>query len=141
MSGVEQGDRVQLHYQAVIDGQVFAASQGNPIEITAGGQDAIPGLCAAVIGMKTGERRRLQLSPCQSFGNAGTAVERVVPHDRIPPGAMVGDTLRISLAGMCIQLWIIGVGDDGFRVSSQHPMAGKTLEIEFAVGLVSRDPQ
>ena len=136
MGVVEAGDRVALHYILKdVDGARLAGSEtSKPLEIVAGAGDAIPGVSRGVIGMRAGERKTLRLEPAQAFGGAAARVERVVLRDRLPPEAVLGDAVRISLGGISMTMWLVEeVGDTGVRLCTEHPFSGKVLIAELTL--------
>ena len=65
MSQAQHGDTVTVHYTGRLgNGDVFAESQGDePIEITIGDEQYIPGFERSVVGMEVGETKSVTLPP------------------------------------------------------------------------------
>ena len=60
MATAKKGDQVQVHYTGRLpDGTVFDSTDGrDPLGFEAGGEEVIPGVSAAVVGMQEGEPPR-----------------------------------------------------------------------------------
>ncbi|MEW6664913.1 MAG: thioredoxin family protein [Thermodesulfobacteriota bacterium] len=61
----------------------------SPEEVVAGGQGAVPGLGAAVIGMAKGEKRSITLPPEMAFGPSDTKKTIQLPCEKRMPGKPV----------------------------------------------------
>ena len=136
MSCVKAGDRIAVHY---LDygpaGEVVATTEGGPpLQMVAGGEDVIAGLSLGVIGMRVGEQKMLALTPSEAFGASSAPVERTVERSRLPADVAVGDVVRISVGSMSALLWIVEPREPAhWCVSTQHPRAGQTLDIQVQV--------
>jgi FKBP-type peptidyl-prolyl cis-trans isomerase len=78
------GDRVTVHYTGwLTDGTKFDSSvdRGQPFAFTLGAMQVIQGWEQGVLGMKTGEKRKLTIPPELGYGSTGT------PGGPIPPDA------------------------------------------------------
>ncbi len=141
MVAVKAGDRIELHFAATsTSGELVATSAGGPaLQMQAGGSDVIAGLSMGVLGMRVGESKTLYLSANEAFGAETPGVERWIASDRLPESVCVGDVVRISMAGMSALLWVVEESDAGFRVSTQHPLAGEPLQLD--IELVALDPR
>lgn len=133
MTAVKPGDHIAIHYLARgLSGEFVASSAGGPpLRLVAGGDDVIVGVSMAVIGMRLGEQKELQLTPEEAFGCATGAIERVIPANRLPADVQVGDMVTISMAGMSALVWVVAAEGQGFRVRTEHPLAGQHLRLEI----------
>ncbi|TFG89692.1 MAG: FKBP-type peptidyl-prolyl cis-trans isomerase, partial [Gemmatimonadales bacterium] len=66
----QSGDRVKVAYTGrFVDGSVFDSSEGQPpLEFTIGAGEVIPGFDSAVMGLKTGESRTIDIAPEDGYG-------------------------------------------------------------------------
>ncbi|HEX8852677.1 MAG TPA: FKBP-type peptidyl-prolyl cis-trans isomerase, partial [Pyrinomonadaceae bacterium] len=66
----KNGDTVRVHYTGRFDdGEVFDTSEGGePLEFKLGAGQVIPGFEQAVIGMRVGEARRVEIPPDDVYG-------------------------------------------------------------------------
>lgn len=81
------GDNVSMNYTGtLIDGKAFdsntdpAFGHVQPFIFTLGAGQVIPGWDSGLVGMKVGEKRRLEIAPEQAYGASGVG-------DVIPPNA------------------------------------------------------
>jgi trigger factor len=75
---VEQGDFVTLDFEGSIAGQLFPGGKGENYLLEVGGGRALPQFETAVVGLKVGERRTVQLTYPEDYPKrevAGKAVE------------------------------------------------------------------
>ena len=80
--GAKNGDQITAHYVGVLeDGTKFDSSldRGQPFTFTLGAGQVIQGWELGIVGMKTGEIRRLFIPSALAYGEAGT------PGGEIPP--------------------------------------------------------
>jgi len=141
MSEVGKGDTVKVHYTGRFpDGTVFDSSQDRgPLEFVAGGQNVIPGVSEAVIGMSEGETKTVTIPPEGAYGPRNPALEQTVPRAQLPEGAREGDQLRAVQAGQEIPVWVRKLEAENAVIDANHPLAGKTLV--FDLELVGFEPQ
>lgn len=106
---VEAGDLTLVQYRATLDdGSLFyttrkeeaedpslkkvawfrAAARTEAEAVTAGKPSLLPGVGAAVLGMKIGEKRRVVLAPEQAFGPADPQKRRQFPLAKTMPGTV-----------------------------------------------------
>jgi peptidylprolyl isomerase len=139
MNIVRSGDRVSVHYTArLADGSVIlstheAQGASHPLEFTAGGGEVIPGLSAAVLGMREGQSRLVQVAPEHGFGVRDPQLERRVPLGDLPPGIRVGDRFEASAHGLTLPVWVRELGPSDALLDANHPLAGQNLFLEVEV--------
>ena len=129
---VKQGDQVEISYVGKLtDGSVFDQSpEGQGFQFTAGGEEVIPGMADAVLGMKIGDNKTVEIAPDQAYGpyNEGMLVK--VGRDQIPPEVSVGDALSDGTPESPI--WVVKeLGDEFGVLDGNHPLAGQTLIFEI----------
>ena len=68
---VKSGDKVKMHYTGTLkDGTEFDTSRdGDPLEFTVGTGEVIKGWDQGLIGMKLGEKRRLEIPASLAYGS------------------------------------------------------------------------
>lgn len=80
------GDTVAVHYVARVEGHsdIFDATspRGEPMRITLGSQEVIPGLELGLTGMRTGETRLLTIPPYLAYGDRPVA-GGLIPADAV----------------------------------------------------------
>jgi peptidylprolyl isomerase len=70
MAEAKSGDTVRVHYTGTLgDGKVFDSSQGrDPLELTLGAGQVIPGFDEAVTGMQPGEEKSVTIPVDEAYG-------------------------------------------------------------------------
>lgn len=132
---VRAGDNVSVHYKGtLVSGEIFDSSydRGSTLDFVAGGGQMIKGFDEAIIGMRVGEKKTIQIPPEEAYGELN---EKVIYIDR----NMFVDDQEIEV-GMIFQagpsqVEIVYVEDNNIGVIENHPLAGQTLI--FDIELVS----
>jgi FKBP-type peptidyl-prolyl cis-trans isomerase 2 len=137
MGATKLGDRVQIHYTGRLeDGTVFDSSQGrDPLEFTAGGNEVIPGVAKAVLGMQAGESKTVEVSAEDAYGVRTPGLEQRVPRKLLPEKAQVGDRLQAKVREKVILVWVAEIEEESAVIDANHPLAGQSLV--FDIELVS----
>jgi FKBP-type peptidyl-prolyl cis-trans isomerase 2 len=135
MSVVQLGDRVAIHYR-VDDSEgvaVVASPSGQPLILQAGGVDVFHGLSIGVLGMQIGDIKLLQIA-ADEFGSPLPVLERTIAKDKLPEEVKVGDELLLTMGESQISFWVTAEQwGTAWRVTTQHPLGGKSLAIKFKV--------
>lgn len=141
MSSVANGDLVRVHYTGSFsDGEVFDSSdQGEPLEFTAGGNQVIPGVSQAVIGMSAGDVKTVTIPPDEGYGPREEKLVQRVNLSDLPEGVAPGDPLQAQIQEQTVVFWVVEVDDASAVLDANHPLAGRNLVFELE--LVSFDPQ
>lgn len=139
MSQVADGNTVRVHYTGTLaDGTQFDSSVGrDPLEVTVGAGQVIPGFDNALVGMAAGDQKSVDIEPNDGYGPHLPELVYAVERERIPPDVelQAGTTLQASNeAGEHIRLTVIELNDEKVTLDANHPLAGKTLT--FALELV-----
>lgn len=130
------GDTVHVHYRGTLDdGSEFDNSAGRePIEVTIGNGQVIPGFENALMGMAEGDTKSVTLAPEDAYGPTNPDLVHVVERDRIPDEVdlAVGAVLQAADAnGNQIRLQVVEFSDDNVTLDANHPLAGKALTFEL----------
>lgn len=126
------GDIVTIHFTCTMeDGTLVDTSLNKePLELEIGMKQVIPGLEHAVIGMKPGESRKVQISCDQAYGPYKNEMLKTIPLEQFPGITQpeVGIEFRIELKeGETRTIRVTKVTDTSVTLDANHPMAGKTL--------------
>ncbi len=128
----QKGDTVRVHYTGrLADGQVFDSSEGGePLEFKLGTGQVIPGFEEAVIGMRVGEEKRVEIDPEDAYGprrdGLVTSLSREVA--RFPEEPKVGDSFLLPLQdGTQHPVTVTEVTDTHVTIDGNHPLAGQKL--------------
>ncbi|MFH1680332.1 MAG: peptidylprolyl isomerase [Candidatus Eisenbacteria bacterium] len=136
MTGVREGDTVHVRYRGTLeDGTVFDSSgEKKPFEVRIGSGRVIPGFERALLGIKVGEKRKVEIPPEDAYGRPREDLCLRVDKAALGRGASfrVGQEVQIRREG---ERAILGrvkeSGEDAIVVDANHPLAGKTLSFEI----------
>ncbi len=130
--GVKEGDTIKIHYTAKLkDGDVFESSRGHvPFQFKVGEGSVIPGLEKAVIGMKVGETKTVEVSPEDGFGPRHEELvfrvdKKSIPQDIDP---FIGQNLQMQHPdGGIVNLTVTDINEDTVTLDANHPLAGNMI--------------
>jgi len=140
MSQAQYGDTVTVHYTGRLEnGDVFANSQGDePIEVTIGDGQYIPGFERGVVGMKVGETKTVTIPPEEAFGTRREELVVKVARSQFPERLVpaIGQQFQIRQeGGEPLEVTVSDLDDETVTLDANHPLAGYTLT--FSLQLVS----
>ncbi|MFT6480747.1 MAG: peptidylprolyl isomerase, partial [Spirosomataceae bacterium] len=83
---VKSGETVNVHYKGTLnDGTVFDSSEGRePLQFEAGSGMVIPGFDNAVVGMKVGDSKTVNIPSAEAYGPRNEEMIVKVPRKEIP---------------------------------------------------------
>ncbi|HEY8076720.1 MAG TPA: peptidylprolyl isomerase [Labilithrix sp.] len=135
METIQPNARVLLDYVLTgEDGRVIDQSDapGNePIAYVHGYGMIVPGLEAALVGLRAGEEKKVVLTPAEGFGERDEELVLEVDREELPrpKEVMPGDELVAeSPDGEEVALRVVEVKSDCVVVDANHPLAGLTLQ-------------
>ena len=135
MAQAKTGDTVRVHYKGSLsDGTVFDTSRNrDPLEVTLGSGQLIPGFENAVLGMETGEERRVTIPAEDAYGPRREELILEVPRGRFPPDIEpeVGKQLRMTQEGHDFVDVVQDVKEGSVTLDANHQLAGKELIFEL----------
>lgn len=135
MTEIKAGDQVQIHFTGrFTDGTVFDSSEGrSPLEFTAGGDEVIAGVSQAVIGMKIGDSKTVQIPPTQGFGDRNPDQVQRVDRNLLPPDVQVGTALQAQSEDgkQSFTVWVAELDDQTALLDANHPLSGRDLEFDI----------
>ena len=131
---------VHIHYTLKNDaGELLDKSPADePLGYLHGAGNIIPGLEAALSGMKAGEEVQVEVPPEAGYGQRDEGLVQDVPRgafegiDEIEPGMQFQAE---SEQGARI-ITVTGVDNDVITVDGNHPLAGETLTFDVEVARV-----
>jgi len=130
---VKKGDKIKVEYTGKLeDGTVFDASEkhGQPLEFETGAGQVIKGFDDAVIGMKQGEEKEVNIPSAEAYGEPKPELLKKIPRDQLPKDQdpKVGMVLVMKTPdGQQIPTKIAEVSDTDVTLDLNHPLAGKNL--------------
>jgi FKBP-type peptidyl-prolyl cis-trans isomerase 2 len=138
MRTVQQGDRVRDHYVKRFQDGSVGSSRGrgdSPLELTVGVDDPrLLGLGSALVGFAPGNHVTVSLPPDAAYGVHDPGRVRRFARSRFPPHQPlpVGEWVRVSdRRGRRRPAHILEVHDRVVVVDTNHPRAGRSLELEL----------
>jgi FKBP-type peptidyl-prolyl cis-trans isomerase 2 len=131
---VRKGDTVEILYTGKLeDGEIFdSTEEKEPFVFISGGKEVISGMSKAVNGMKVGEKKVVDISPDDAYGEYRDELLGKVPQDVVPEGAKIGDPL--SDAENEGQVYYVReLTAEHVIIDGNHPLAGKVLTFDIEV--------
>ena len=128
-SQIVEGSKVTLQYVASVPGST-EIDYGNVSEFIQGQHEIFPALEQKVIGMKTGEEKKVELSPAEGFGAHDDRKKMNIPKTLLPFGAKEGDVLRNDAGDLAT---VAEVSDETAVLDYNHPLAGKPLVVQLKI--------
>ena len=143
---VGDGKRVSLEYTLTLEDQtVIDTNVGKtPLVYTHGTQQIVPGLEKQLVGLKTGDTKKVEVSPEEGYGEADPNRFQEVPTENIPEEARsVGKKLQgQGPDGQMMFAQVTEVKEKTIIVDLNHPLAGKKLFFDVKVLKIEKgDPQ
>ena len=135
MKKVETTSKVKVHYTGKLeDGTIFDTSltEGRePLEVQLGEGQLIKGFETGLIDMNEGEKKTIELSVEDSYGEPRPEFINEVPRANVPEGVQEGETLQ----GMGPQgpVNVTAVNEETVTLDANHPLAGKKLIFDLEV--------
>jgi len=133
---VKTGDTVKVHYTGTLeDGSVFDTSlEREPLEFTLGQGQLIRGFEQAVVGMRVGESKTVNIPADQAYGPYNNELISVIERDELPENLdpEVGQQLQAQQSDGQIRIvTVIDVSETSITVDANPPLAGKDLTFEI----------
>ncbi|MGI6356855.1 MAG: peptidylprolyl isomerase [Lentisphaerae bacterium] len=132
------GDKLLIHYVCRSQGgRVLESTHGAPPpEIVLGGQDILPALEKAFVGLAAGERRHVVLGPSEAFGDYDPELVETVKRTQLRLGSEPMPSMMVEVDqgdGEPMPGRIIEISEDSVLVDCNHPLAGETLEYDLTL--------
>lgn len=142
MAQAKSGDTVKVHYTGKLnDGTVFDSSvEREPLEVTIGAGQVIPGFEKGIIGMAPGETKSISIGKDEAYGEHRQELTMEVNKSDFPESITpeIGQMLQMKNPnGDLIRVVVSEIKDDTVTIDANHPLAGKDLT--FDLELVSID--
>ncbi|MQA31764.1 MAG: peptidylprolyl isomerase [Luteitalea sp.] len=136
MAHPRSGDKVKVHYTGRLDdGRIFDSSkEQDPLELTLGDTQVIPGIEEAVKNMEPGEAKTVMVPAERAFGPHQS--ELVVQVDRAEFPAHIEPTVGQRLQvrrddGVVTEVRVAEVSDEEVILDANHPLAGQNLTFDL----------
>ncbi len=142
---VTDGNRVSIEYTLTLPDKtpVDTNVAKEPLTYTQGGQEILPGLQKALLGLKEGETKRVTLSPEEGYGPVDPNALQEVNIDLIPEEALKVGTPLVTRdsSGRPRRLRVQEIKEETVVLDFNHPLAGKTLIFDVKVLKIKDSPQ
>jgi peptidylprolyl isomerase len=133
----KSGDKVKVDYTLTVDGKVYDTSVGKtPFEFTLGTNAVIPGFEKAVLGMKVGDKKTVNITAADGYGARDESKVFVVQPTDLPQDATpaVGMQLQgTNTDGSVSSFTITKIDSTGITLDGNSPLAGKDLTFEITL--------
>jgi FKBP-type peptidyl-prolyl cis-trans isomerase SlyD len=138
VSVVQPNSHVTVEYVLTDDeGEVLDASSaedGEPIEYVHGYGMLVPGLEAALVGLKAGDKKKITVGADEGYGERDEELMLEIDRTEFPDTVQPGDEfVATSPEGEEVVLHVVEVNEDIVLVDANHPLAGMTLHYEIEV--------
>ena len=135
---VAKGSKVSVEYTGSFDdGTVFDTSEGKaPITFVAGNGEVIKGFDEAVVGMKKGDQKKINVTSAEGYGDRDEKLQQQVPRTVFPQEMKLEKGMGFSFKtpdGQVIHATITEADSEMVTVDMNHPLAGKNLIFELKV--------
>ncbi len=143
MAQAQNGDTVKVNYTGKLhDGTVFSSSEGkDPLEVTIGNGDLIPGFENAIVGMDEGGSKSIHIESKEAYGERDDQQQIQVGKDKLPEGLNpeIGQHLQVKTEdGNPMVVTVKEVGDTSITLDTNHPLAGKDLDFDIELVEISK---
>ena len=141
MRKIQTGDTVKVHYTGKLeDGSIFDSSltEGRePIEVTLGQGQLIPGFEAGLMDMSEGEKKTVEIESADAYGEPREEMINEVPKANVPEGVQAGEMLQGMGPQGPVNVQVIAVNEETVTLDANHPLAGKNLIFDLEVVSIS----
>ena len=137
MKKIKNGDNVSVHYTGKLeDGSVFDTSLAEgrePLTVTLGQGQLIPGFENGLIDMATGEIKTIEIEPENAYGDVNPQLMSEIPLSQVPEGVKTGDMLQGQNQFGPVNVVVKEVKEETVVLDMNHPLAGKKLIFDLEV--------
>ncbi len=136
---IKSGDRIKLHYTITLANENHIADStrdGEPLQLTIGEGDMIPGLERCLIGLGIGDKQQFDVPCMQAYGPADMDSIHTIARSDFPAGMELEPGLVVGFetpSGEEVAGTIQELGDDGVVMDFSHPLAGHDLVFDVEI--------
>jgi FKBP-type peptidyl-prolyl cis-trans isomerase 2 len=129
---VADGMKVTIEYTLTLpDKSVADSNVGQaPFSFTQGAHEIVPGLEKSMVGLKSGDKKRIDVPAVQGYGTYDAKAKVSVDKTKVPAGIKAGQLLR-SADGRPVT--VEKVEEKTVVLDLNHPLAGKDLVFDVKV--------
>jgi len=131
----KEGDTVKVHYTGKLkDKSIFDSSQdAEPLELTVGSGQVIPGFEKAVVGMEVGDSKTVEIAAAEAYGPYRNELVVEIEREQVPEDLPieVGKPLILRQADAPpIRVMVTDISEQSVTLDANHPLAGEDLTFE-----------
>ncbi len=133
---IKEGSKVSIDYTLTVEGKVADTSKGRgPLEYVQGSGQIIAGLEEALAGLKTGDKKSVDIEAAKAYGEVLAEAKKRVPKTAIQniDKLKVGDMVGASSGGQTFRAFISDITDTEVELDFNHPLAGKKLHFDVEI--------
>ena len=98
---IKEGSKVKAHYTGrLTNNEEFDSSLkegGAPIEFVIGEGQLIPGFENGILGLSAGDKKTIEISAVEAYGEYRDELRVTVPKTNAPQGVQVGQSLQANM--------------------------------------------
>jgi peptidylprolyl isomerase len=139
----QHGDTVRVLYWGVLAGGAVFGTKGRnePLEFNIGKGQVIAGLEEAVVGMKIGEEKTVEIPMEKAFGRRDEGNIVVVNRGRLPKGLALEVGKRVCLKTRDGRRAVFAVADvleSSVALNANHPLSGRDITLRIRLLKIAR---
>jgi FKBP-type peptidyl-prolyl cis-trans isomerase 2 len=136
---IKKGSKVRVHYTGKLaNGKVFDTSvEKDPLEVVVGQSGLIKGFEEGLMGMKEGEKKTIEITPEDAYGQLIEGRTQEVEKSALPEEIQVGMALQANGEVGTMVVTVKEIKEETVVLDANHPLAGKDLIFELEVLEVS----
>lgn len=136
---VADGTTVSLEYTLTLPDRTRVESNvgQQPLVFAQGSGHLVPGLEKALVGMKAGQTKHIEVPAELGYGVYNADAQIKVPRNKVPPTVKVGDELA-SPPKYPHKIRVLEVTNQHVVLDTNHPLAGKDLIFDVKILKVER---
>lgn len=132
---IKKGSKVKVHYTGKLtNGKVFDTSvEKEPLEVVVGNSGLIKGFEDGLMGMKEGEKKTIEITPEDAYGQFIEGRIQEVEKSILPEEIQVGMALQANGEVGTMVVTVKEIKEETVVLDANHPLAGKDLIFELEV--------
>jgi peptidylprolyl isomerase len=136
MAQVELGDTVKINFTGRLDdGSVFDTSvDHDPLELRIGHKKIVPGFEDAIVGMKPGDSKTVDIPADKAFGKHQEELVEKIDRNTFPSdlAPKVGQRLKASrIGGQATMVTVTDFDESSVTIDANHSLAGQDLTFDI----------
>lgn len=135
MDKVENNDFITIDYSArFIDGQtILESKKDQPLRFQVGNFSVVQGFNSAVIGMQSGQTKKLSMYPSNAFGSFDSNLIKTVNLKELPRFILVGKRVSMNKNREYSTILEVNTEAGTALIDGNHFLAGYILEFSISI--------